>query len=178
MTRPEPPPIPLQADEATTLLAFLDYYRAALVDRAYGLTVEQLRQTLPPSTLSLGRLLGHMAYVELTWFAERFDGEELAPPWTGFDWDADADAEMTMAEGWSPEALRARFDEAVDDSRARTAAALSADGGGLDATSTLPSRDGEHWNLRWILVHMIEEYARHCGHADFIRESIDGDLAH
>jgi uncharacterized damage-inducible protein DinB len=177
VTRPDPSSIPLAADEATTLLAFLDFYRAELVNRAFGLSAEELHRTQPPSTLSLARLLGHMAYVELTWFAERFDGDEIDDPWTELDWEQDIDAEMTMAEEWSPGELRARFDDAVADSRARVATALSGDGPGLDATSARPNRDGEHWNLRWILVHMIEEYARHCGHADLIRESIDGDVA-
>jgi uncharacterized damage-inducible protein DinB len=178
MSRSAPPPIPLQADEVTTLTAFLDFYRAELVDRAYGLSADQLRQTQPPSTLSLARLLGHMAYVELTWFAERFDGDEIPEPWTSLDWERDVDAEMTMAEGWSPDEVHARFDDAVADSRARVEAALAAGPDPLDAESARGGRDGERWNLRWILVHMIEEYARHCGHADFIRESIDGDVAH
>jgi uncharacterized damage-inducible protein DinB len=177
VSRPEPPTIPLQAEEVPTLLAFLDYYRAALLDRAYGLDAEQLCLTHPPTTLSLARLLGHMAYVEQIWFVERFDGEDLTDPWVGLDWERDVDAEMTMAERWSPDELRARFDDAVADSRARVAAALSRTDGGLDAVSSRAYRNGEHWNLRWILVHMIEEYARHCGHADLIRESIDGDVA-
>jgi len=170
MSRPPAPPIPLQADERTTLLAFLDFYRAALVDRAYGLTQEQLQVTHAPATLTLSRLIGHMAWVERTWFLERFAGEPMLEPWAALDWDADADAEMTLAQTWDTEALMAAFEESIADSRARVDAATS-----LDQLSALPNREGELWNLRWILVHMIEEYARHCGHADLIRESIDGD---
>ncbi len=176
MPRPQPPTIPLEADETTTLVAFLDYYRTELLDRAWGLTAEQLRQTHPPSTLNMARLLGHLALVEYTWFAERLDDVELDEPWSSLDWDGDIDAEMTLAETWTPNELRARFQEAIDDARRRVDAALT-DGSGLDTRSKRPGRDGEHWSLRWILVHMIEEYARHCGHADLIRESIDGDLA-
>lgn len=85
---------------------------------------------------------------------------------------ADRDAEMTLAQSWPGERLFARFEAAVVDSRARVESADS-----LDQLSKESNSDGEHWSLRWILVHMIEEYARHCGHADLIRESIDGDAA-
>ncbi len=172
MTRPEPPPIPLQADERTTLLAFLDFYRAALLDRAYGLTHDQLQLRLSPSTLTLSRLLGHLALVERSWFQDRFAGEEMPEPYASFDWEADFDAEMTLAQTWPVEELFAQFELSVADSRLRVNAASS-----LDQLSVRPNHEGKHWSLRWILVHLIEEYARHCGHADFIRESIDGDRA-
>ncbi|MEZ5246974.1 MAG: DinB family protein [Acidimicrobiales bacterium] len=170
MHRPEPPPIPRQADERTTLNAFLDFYRAALLDRAHGLSATQLRASLPPSTLSLSRLIGHMAFVEAVWFRERFDGDAMPEPWASLDFAADHDAEMTLAQSWSREQLVAVFEEAVADARARVTRAAS-----LDDLSSRTHPSGEHWSLRWILVHMIEEYARHCGHADLIRESIDGD---
>jgi len=170
MTRPEAPDIPLAADERTMLLAFLDFYRAALKDRAWGLNHEQLQRTLAPSTLTLARIIGHMAWVEDFWFRVRFDGADTSEIWVNIDWDADGDGEMTLAESWSVEELMDHFDKAVADSSRRTAAAPT-----LDQLSALAAHNGEHWDLRWILVHMIEEYARHCGHADFIRESIDGD---
>ncbi len=173
MNRPALPPIPLEADERTMLLAFLDFYRATLVDRALGLSHSQLQIALPPTTLTLSRLIGHMALVEQHWFQDRFDGEEIGEPFAALDWDADRDAEMTMAQAWSVDELFTKFDASVVDARARIDAAPS-----LDQLSTRPNRDGEHWSLRWILIHMIEEYARHCGHADLIRESIDGDIAH
>ena len=172
MNRPEAPHIPFAADERTMLMAFLDFYRASLLDRAWGLDHEQLQRTHPPSTLTLARIIGHMAWVEDIWFRVRFDGVETAPVWAAIDWDADNDGEMTLAESWSVEELMSHFDAAVADSNARTAATPS-----LDQLSSMPTYTGENWDLRWILVHMIEEYARHCGHADFIRESIDGDIA-
>lgn len=172
MIRPEAPHIPFAADERTMLLAFLDFYRASLKDRAWGLNRDQLQQALSPSSLTLARIIGHMAWVEDTWFRVRFDGDETAPVWAGIDWETDGDGEMTLASTWSVEDLMANFDEAVDDSNRRAAAAPS-----LDQLSEAPTNTGEHWDLRWILIHMIEEYARHCGHADFIRESIDGDSA-
>jgi len=155
------------------LLAFLDYYRAALLDRAWGLSQEQLQIALPPATLTLSRLINHMAYVERIWFQDRFAGEDIDPLFAALDFDADWDAEMTIAQSWSPEKLLEVFNGAVEDSRRRVDAASS-----LEDLSSAPHKNtGEHYSLRWILVHMIEEYARHCGHADLIRESIDGDVA-
>jgi len=172
MERPPTPPIPLAGDEITLLEAFLDFYRAALVDRAFGLINEQLQIALPPSSLTLSRLIGHMAMVEESWFLHRFAGVDMIGPWAELDWDADQDAEMTLAQTWSTDQLLATFEASVAASRDQAAAAES-----LDQLSAKDNREGEHWNLRWILIHMIEEYARHCGHADLIRESIDGDTA-
>ncbi len=155
------------------LREFLDFYRGALIDRAWGLSHQQLQVALPPSTLTLSRLIGHMAVVEENWFKVRFDGEEWGELSASFDFESDPDAEMTHAQTLSVEDLLAWFERAVADSRAREAAA-----GSLDQISVRSHpRSGQQWNLRWIMVHMIEEYARHCGHADLIRESIDGDTA-
>ena len=170
MERPPIPSIPKHADERTMLLAFLANYRADLLDRAWGLDEAQLQQTLPPSTLSIGRLLSHMAMVEYNWFKVRLDGEEMHEIFSSLDWDTDRDAEMTLSSTMSVDELVTLYKQAISDSDARIAAASS-----LDQLSVV-ERDGEPWNLRWILVHMIEEYARHCGHADLIRESIDGDI--
>lgn len=172
MIRPLLPSIPLQADERTMLLAFLDYYRDALVDRTFGLDHEQMNIALSPSSLTLGRLISHMAVVEQIWFRVRFDGVDLEQPWSELDWETDRDAEMTQSQGWSVEEVMSQFQSSVADSRTRIEAAAS-----LDQVSVKENGDGEKWSLRWILVHMIEEYARHCGHADLIRESIDGDVA-
>lgn len=170
MDRPPPPPIPKQADERTMLLAFLDFYRAALLDRAWGLDAAQLQQTLPPSSLSIGGLLSHMAMVEYTWFKVRLDGEDMHEIFASLDWEADRDAEMALSSTMSVDELVALYRDAIADSDARITAADS-----LDQLSVV-EREGEPWNLRWILIHMVEEYARHCGHADLIRESIDGDV--
>ena len=172
MTRPSAPDIPLAADERTMLLAFLDFYRVALKDRAWGLDHSQLQQTHPPTTLTLARIIGHMAWVEDYWFRVRFEGGEPIPPWADLDWEADPDSEMTLAETWTVDELMSRFDAAVADANARVGAVPT-----LDQLSVAATEQGDRWDLRWILVHMIEEYARHCGHADLIRESIDGDLA-
>ena len=113
-----------------------------------------------------------MTGVEMGWFLEKFDGDTPPAYVEALDWDVDPDAEMTRAESLSPEDLIAEFEAQCADSRRRIEAAAS-----LDQLSAHTSRTGDHFNLRWILVHMIEEYARHCGHADLIRESIDGDTA-
>jgi len=154
------------------LTAFLDFYRFELVDRARDLTHEQLQISLPPSTLTLSRLIGHLALVEQSWFRDRFDGSGMLEPFASLDWATDRDAEMALAQTWSVDELVSQFDTSVTDSRARIAAAKS-----LDQLSAGTNRQGEHWSLRWIIIHMIEEYARHCGHADLIRESIDGNVA-
>lgn len=154
------------------LLAFLEYYRTSLMDRAWGLTNEQLQQQHPPTTLTLARLIGHMAWVESIWFRQRFDDDPMPEVFASLDFDTDPDAEMTLAETWTVDELFAHFDAAVADARLRVDAT-----GSLDQLSKRTDRAGGHWNMRWILIHMIEEYARHVGHADLIRESIDGNTA-
>jgi len=164
---------PLQADDATTLRVFLDYHRDTLRWKCSGLTQEQLAQPLPPSDMTLGGMMKHLALVESDWWESDFVGREYMPPFDAVDWEADGDWEWHSAKDDTPQELRALFDEAV-----RRADAIIDQGlarGGLDARSVRPNpRTGEPFSLRFILVHMIEEYARHNGHADLIRQSIDG----
>ena len=167
------PEAPISADEAETLLAFLDYQRNTLRRKTEGLTQAQQATRLEPSTLTLGGLLKHLALVEDNWFSVVLLGNEDAEPWRGLDWDADPDWEFRTAADDSPEELRRLLDEAIAASDANIRQVL--DSGGLDALSVRESRRQEgRFSLRWILLHMIEEYARHNGHADLIRESIDG----
>ncbi len=164
---------PLAADETTMLRSFLDFYRATVRRQAEGLTQQQLAIRLEPSTMTLGGLLKHLAIVEESWFDEKLAGEELGEPWAEVDWDSDRDWEWRTAADDSPEYLFALYDRAVAAGNRRIDGALA--GAGLDTESVRPSpRTGEKFTLRWILVHLIEEYARHAGHADLIRESIDG----
>lgn len=168
----DPPPLalpPLEADERTMLLAFLDLYRTTLVRKAAGLTHDELTRPLPPSSLTLGGLLKHMALVEDDWFTSDVAGGDLPEPWASVDWDADRDWELNSAADDSPEELLALFEAACARSRAVVDACAS-----LDHRSVKTDGRGNHFSLRWILVHMIEEYARHCGHADLLREAIDG----
>ena len=168
----EPPPLvvpPFDADERAMLLGFLDLYRATLIRKAAGLTQEELARPLPPSTLTLGGLLKHMAVVEDDWFTSDMAGRDLPEPWVSVDWEVDPDWDLNSAKDDSPEELLTLFETACERSRAVVAACDS-----LDQRSMKTDRRGEYFTLRWILVHMIEEYARHCGHADFLREAIDG----
>ncbi|CUR55145.1 conserved hypothetical protein [metagenome] len=164
---------PLAVDEATTLTAFLDYHRDTLRLKTADLTQQQLGASLSPSTLTLAGLVKHMALVESSWFSEVFLGEPMMAPFDTADWESDRDWEFTSAPGDAPDELRALFDRAVSRSDAIIRVAL--DLNGLDGLSAKESRQEKTpFSLRWILVHMIEEYARHNGHADLIRESIDG----
>jgi hypothetical protein len=109
-----------------------------------------------------------MAVVEHWWFHEaflRFDAQE---PWASAPWDEDRDWDFTVAPHTPTEIIFSRYDAAIDRSREILRGVES-----LDALS-VRDRDGEKWSMRWILVHMIEELARHAGHADFLREAIDG----
>ena len=166
--RTEPPRI---ADEATALQTLLDYHRDTLLLKADGLDAGQLRQPLPPSTLTIGGLLKHLALVESSWLSERLLGHDAVEPWASVDWDADPDWEFHTAADDDPDDLRQLFLDTVAESRCTVAEALAA--GGLDQVSARPTRSG-HFDLRFVLLHLIEEYARHNGHADLIRESIDG----
>ncbi|MGH9211351.1 MAG: DinB family protein [Acidimicrobiales bacterium] len=156
-------------DELTLLTQFLEYQRAVLARKAQGLTAEQLAVTLGRSELTIGGLLKHGALVEDRWFQERLAGRDIPEPWASVDWDADPDWEFHTATADPPEELSRLYDVACERSRAVTDEVRD-----LDAMSRKPNRRGEHYSLRWILIHMIEETARHAGHADLLRESIDG----
>jgi uncharacterized damage-inducible protein DinB len=164
---------PLHGDDVTLLRSFLTYHRDTFRWKCAGLTAEQLATALPPSDMTLGGMMKHLAVVESGWLEKTFAGGDRMPPFDGVDWDADRDWEWHSARHDSPEELRALFDEAVRRADAVIDEALARDG--LDAESVRRSpRTGETFTLRWILVHLVEEYARHNGHADLIRESIDG----
>jgi len=167
--RPEPP---LAADETATLLGFLEYQRATLAWKCGGLDAAGLGATVAASSMTLGGMLKHLAYVEDDWFSVWLLGRDLGPPWDAVDWDADRDWDWHSAAEDSPEQLHALWQDAVARSRAVVAEALA--DGGLDRLSRRTWPDGRGPSLRWILVHMIEEYARHNGHADLLRESVDG----
>jgi uncharacterized damage-inducible protein DinB len=128
--------------------------------------------TVAASSMTLGGLLKHMAYVEDHWFSRALHNRDPRPPWDTVDWDADNDWDWHSAANHSPAELHTLWEEAMDRSRSLVAEALAT--GGLDQPAKRGWPDGRAPNLRWILVHMIEEYARHNGHADLIRESLDG----
>ncbi|WP_242884681.1 DinB family protein [Actinomadura litoris] len=154
---------PLEGDERSVLAAFLQYHRETLAMKCAGLTPEQLkRRSVPPSSMSLLGLVRHMAEVERIWFRIRLSGEDIPLRWKRRPGD-DIDFEVDAAD---PDEAFAAWNEECARSRDIVAAAES-----LDVTG----RDGDwSFSLRWILAHLIEEYARHNGHADLLRESIDG----
>ncbi|MEV8624660.1 DinB family protein [Streptomyces sp. NPDC051079] len=155
---------PTSADERSTLTTMLDFQRDTLAMKCEGLTAEQLRdRAVGPSALSLLGLVRHAAEVERGWFRNVINGESSHSPWTpagSTDWadfdvdDADVDEAFAV---WREECRRARAIVDAADS--------------LDVTGHI---DEEAFSLRYVLVHMIEEYARHNGHADLLRERIDG----
>jgi uncharacterized damage-inducible protein DinB len=154
------------ADGRTALPQWLDYHRATLLMKCAGLTAEQLkRRAVAPSTLSLLGLVRHLTEVERWWFRMHAGGEQLDFPYdpdqTGADFDdtADADAEGNLS----------AYVEEIEAARAAVA------GKNLDLVVPSRGHDRERTrDIRWIYVHMIEEYARHNGHADLLRQAIDG----
>jgi hypothetical protein len=167
--RPEPP---VAGDETATLLGSLERQRAALAWKCGGLDAAGLRATLGASSMTLGGLLKHLALVEDDYFSGRLHGRAPEPPWDTVDWDADPDWEWHSASHDSPEQLYALWADTVARSRALIGEALA--DGGLDRLARRTWPDGRAPSMRRILVDIIEEYARHVGHADLIRESVDG----
>ena len=162
---------PAVADEVTMLRGFLDHFRSTLRLQAAGLDAQQLATRLEPSTMTLGGMLKHLTYVEQWWFEIVLLGRDQRGFWADVDWDADQDWDWNSAVHDSPEELDAMLAEQIAVSDAALDEALA--DGGLDRLAER-ARRGSRVSLRWIMVHMVEEYARHCGHADLIRESIDG----
>ncbi|MDF0529990.1 DinB family protein [Tsukamurella sp. 8F] len=152
---------PQDAGERASLLAFLDYQRATLAMKCGGLAEDQLKQrAVPTSGLTLLGLVRHMAAVESSWFVVALDGADARAVWEG---DVDEDFRVESAD--VVEAF-GRWGAACDASR--------------DVLTRLPELDhtveygGERYSVRYVLLHMIEEYARHNGHADLLREAVDG----
>ena len=165
------PRAPAAGDETATLLGSLERQRAIFAWKCGGLDAAGLRATLGPSSMTLGGLLKHLALVEDEYFSHRLPGRESAPPWDAVDWDDDPDWEWHSAAEDSAAQLITLWQDAVARSRAVVAEALA--DGGLDQLARAWPHP-ETASLRRILIDMIEEYARHVGHADLIRESVDG----
>jgi uncharacterized damage-inducible protein DinB len=160
--RAEPP---LAAQERQMLDAWLDFHRDTLAVKCDGLSGDQLRvRAVPPSSLSLLGLVRHMAEGERQWFRMVLGGKQV--PYHYYT-DEFPEAEFDVDGADVAEAFETWRSECAD-ARRRTAAAPS-----LDVTGT---QDGKEFSLRWIMIHMIEEYARHNGHADLLRERIDGTV--
>lgn len=169
-------PEPVQGDEATVLLDALDRHRAALRRKCADLNHEQLNHPRPPSTMTLAGLLKHLAVVESSYFSEDLLDEPLIAPFDTVDWEADWDWEWHTAHEDSPEALLALYDASVAASRGITERVLASPEG-LETLTRRPSHLGVPANFRWVLVHLLAEYAQHNGHADLLREAVDGRTA-
>ncbi|MDN6020854.1 Protein of uncharacterised function (DUF664) [Acidipropionibacterium jensenii] len=170
MTEIWPVEPPVAGTEQEHLVGMLDRLRATFRWKAGGLDAEQLARRTTTSALTLGGLLKHLTYVEdikLSWAFEQEPGE----PWRSVDWDADPDWEFRTAALDSPAELYSRYDRAVSTARRRLTELL--DEGGLDMP-TARQWQGQTVLLRRIVCDLVEEYGRHTGHADLIREAIDG----
>jgi hypothetical protein len=154
------------APERAMLEQWLDFHRATLLVKCAGLSPEQLRErSCAPSTLSLLGLVRHMTEVERGWFLRgvgRRPPEEVQPIYYS---EANPDGDFDDVDGADPDEAFAAFESALAECREAAAAA------GLDDTF---GTEGKERSVRWVFVHMIEEYARHNGHADLLRERIDG----
>jgi hypothetical protein len=158
--RPDPP---TEAGEKETLVGFLDFQRATVRLKIEGLTREQLgTAAVEPSGMTLHGLIRHLTEDELGWFVGPFTDEPLIYPYTSAE-DPDGDWNHLDPATYADD-LR-RYDESVAKARA-VIADLEPD--------TIGEEDGQRYSLRWVLTHMIEEYARHNGHADLLRERLDG----
>ncbi|MGB9112381.1 MAG: DinB family protein [Acidimicrobiales bacterium] len=167
--RPEPP---IASGERETLIGFLDFQRATFGWKCGGLDAEGLSATVAASTMTLGGMLKHLALVEDSWFCRGLLDRAPSPPWDAAALEADPDWDWHSAGKDAPDQLFAWWQAAVERSRAAVSQVLAE--GGLETVARRSWPDGRAPSLRWIVCHMIEEYARHNGHADLIRESVDG----
>ena len=161
----------LAGTEVEHLAGALDRLRTTFRWKADGLYAVGLSATIGASSLTLGGLLKHLAFVEDYTFTAKLRDESPGEVWSDFDFEVD-DWPFVSAASDSPESLYARYDEAVARSRKRLAAALEE--GGLDLPTALTGRNGEPITLRRLVFDLVEEYGRHAGHADLLREAVDG----
>lgn len=162
----------LAGDEIEMLMFALSRARAQFAWKCGGLDAAGLRAPHPPSVYTLGGMVKHLAFVEDHYRSQYLTGEPLGPPWDTTDVYADSDWVWHSAADDSPEELYALWRSAVERSKVAWERALATDG--LDQPSRFTTQSGEHPNLRRVLVDTIEEYIRHTGHADLLRESVDG----
>lgn len=162
---------PERGGEVETLRGMLDHHRDTLRWKCAGLSDEQLNQRVLPTSMTLAGLVLHLTMVEGGWFNLAFAGGIERPEWLAASGGGQPDWSWQNAHAYPVEQLWAWFDESVAVSdRVIDAAVTGPDG--LDAVAADPD---EPVSMRWLLVHMIEEYARHNGHADLLREAIDGE---
>ncbi len=164
---------PLAGTELEHLVGALDRLRTTFRWKADDLDAAGLRTRIGASSMTLGGLLKHLAAVEDYYFTAQLAGKPIGAPWEAMGSDGSNDWEFTSAADDAPSELYALWDGAVERSRTRLDAAL-ADDGGLDQLIHVSTPEGEHASLRRLLCDLIEEYGRHTGHADLLREAVDG----
>ena len=163
---------PMAGDETATLVGSLERQRATFAWKCGRLDAAGLQAKVAASSMTLGGLLKHLALVEDDYFSWRLFGRRPGAPWNTVDWDADPDWEWRTAAEDTPEELYTLWQDTVARSRTLLAEALA--DGGMDQLARHTWPDGRAPSLRRLLVDLIEEYARHVGHADLLRESVDG----
>ena len=163
---------PFAGTETEHVLGSLDRLRATFRWKADGLDADQVRTPMPSSTLTVGALLKHVAAQEDYASAVKISGQEMPAVWDDNGWDDDNDWEFTSAANQSPEELYALYDAAVERARATIGATLAERG--LDGDSAVTLEDGTKSSVRRILFDLLEEYGRHTGHMDLLREAVDG----
>jgi uncharacterized damage-inducible protein DinB len=155
----------VRRDESETLGGFLEWYRAVVERKLEGLTLDAARTVRTPTGMSALGIVKHLGWVERGWFREIFAGEDVET----VDWEDDNSAEFALDSDDTVDSILAFYRTEVDHSRRVVAESPS-----LDALSAKATKFRERVSLRWILVHMLEETARHAGHLDLMREAIDG----
>ncbi len=163
---------PFSGGEAEHLLGALDRLRWTFRYKADGLDAAGLDTRIGASSLTLGGLLKHLAVQKDYALVVKTDGDEMPSEWDGNRWDVDDDWEFSSAADDSPELLYAWYDAAVERARTRLAARVAR--GGLDQQVALADKLGQPVSLRRIVCDLVEEYGRHTGQADLIREAVDG----
>jgi hypothetical protein len=158
--------------ETEHIVGALERLRTTFRWKADDLDSAGLRAPVGASALTLGGLLKHLAFVEDFTFTVKLHGDSPGDPWSSAPWDDDRDWDFTSAAHDAPETLYRLWDDAVERSRSRLAAAL--EDKGLDTQANVSGHDGRHASLRRLLFDLIEEYGRHTGHADLLREAVDG----
>ncbi|HEY3881998.1 MAG TPA: DUF664 domain-containing protein [Trebonia sp.] len=163
---------PLAGSDEAQLIGALERLRTVFRWKADGLDAAGLGQRAGKSALTLGGLLKHLALIEDYQFTVKYDGSPLGDGWPEIDGDSDPEWEFRTAAADPPQTLYGLWDDAVQRSRERLTAALARDGG-LDQR-VAANIDGVHASLRRLVTDMVEEYGRHTGHADLLREAVDG----
>jgi uncharacterized damage-inducible protein DinB len=162
----------LHTAEAESLLSVLDRNRRTFAWKTSGLDEDGLRATTAASTMTLGGLVKHVALVEADWLAVKLAGREFGDPWDTVDFDADPDWEWRTGAQDAPEEVYQLWRAAVERSRELVAEVIRERG--LDGPASFTWPDGRTPTVRAMLLDMVEEYARHTGHADILREAVDG----